>query len=374
MRGFLKTTYYLFLISFFAINLCIFAESFQEFSLPASENQSVQKLTTTSRITVDELEKWDQIVQGLLTSYALGDGGIARLKAYLYNAQEAFAKSSHQISGEYSGTLDPISFYVLQLFFPNYQEKEASQFHRDAYSNELSALLAKKIGARFNSEQAAMHPIAYTESKDAWKGTPPFLGLIIPSMRPWKININEFIAPAPPPPTDAAFWNDQLAQVKKAMEEATESQKNEIIYWAGLAGQESGDWIEIANKYMKGQQLPLEKQLEVRSTLSAADLDTLIAVFATKYKYMVRRPNMLDKNLKTYIKTPNHPSYPAGHSTCSASLATILSFYFPENKNEWERLSESCGLSRIRAGIHFPIDHTAGKALGSKVGQAFINR
>lgn len=348
--------------------------AFEAFSYTSSELQPVKDIKTSVQIAQEELDKWDRVAKELLVRFPLGDGDSTRLTAYLANAQKAFAEASKAISGKYAGTLDPISLFVLQLFFPNYQAKEAPQGESDQFSNELSTILANRIAARFNQEKTTIHSVSYSEGKDTWRGTVPFTGLRIPTIQPWNIDVKEYIAHPPPPPTDTAFWQDQLAQVKKMMAEASEKQKKEILYWAGMAGPGSGEWFEIAKQYMADKKTSLEEQLAVRSTLASSQMDTLITTFTSKYKYMVRRPDMLDPALKTYIKTPNHPSYPAGHSTCSASAATVLTYYFPENQKTWAKLAEECGLSRIRAGIHFPIDHQGGQTLGVKVGQAYTKQ
>ena len=81
---------------------------------------------------------------------------------------------------------------------------------------------------------------------------------------------------------------------------------------------------------------------------------------------------MRDPSIHTIMPTPNHPSYPAGHSTLSATAATLLSFYFPENKKKWEELASVASDSRVWGGIHFPIDVKQGLILGHKVGEAVI--
>jgi membrane-associated phospholipid phosphatase len=82
---------------------------------------------------------------------------------------------------------------------------------------------------------------------------------------------------------------------------------------------------------------------------------------------------MLNPNLYTVMPTPNHPSYPAGHSGISAAAATILSYYFPENKEDWWKKANEASLSRVWGGIHFPIDAREGLVLGEKVGNAVIH-
>lgn len=81
---------------------------------------------------------------------------------------------------------------------------------------------------------------------------------------------------------------------------------------------------------------------------------------------------MRDHTLTTIMPTPNHPSYPAGHSTISSGSETILSFFFPEKQAFWAKLSTEAGSSRIWSGIHFTIDNEEGVKLGRKIGEAAL--
>ena len=72
------------------------------------------------------------------------------------------------------------------------------------------------------------------------------------------------------------------------------------------------------------------------------------------------------------MPTPNHPSYPAGHSTLSSAAVTILVNYFPEARDKWTMLGEEGGMSRIWGGIHYMQDHEAGELLGKKVAEVAL--
>ncbi|MGH2374189.1 MAG: phosphatase PAP2 family protein, partial [bacterium] len=102
--------------------------------------------------------------------------------------------------------------------------------------------------------------------------------------------------------------------------------------------------------------------------------DAVIAVFDSKYTYWVKRPFMMDRSIRTVMPTPNHPSYPAGHSTLSAAAATILSHYFPEATDTWQALAREAGLSRVWGGIHFPMDNEQGLILGDRVAREAIRQ
>lgn len=299
------------------------------------------------------LSQWEQTVNELTEKSPLFDRGADRLNAYLFYAQK--------IAFERNENIDLISLNIIQLFYPQYA-------HGITNYGGLNPLYK-----RFQEEKAKIHPIVLLEKGGGWVGKIPYHGLEIPSWKPWKLkSVNQFRLNAPP--VDEGFWKDQLLQVKQEMHQATKQEKERILFWAAMPTPKEGNWIIIADKYMRDSNIPLETQLKVRDALGRVIVDATIAAFDSKYIYLIKRPDMIDPELKTYIPTPNHPSFPSAHSTVSSAVVEVLNHYFPENQPEWERLLEEAGMSRIWAGIHFPIDHKEGKALGKKVGQNFLKK
>ena len=85
------------------------------------------------------------------------------------------------------------------------------------------------------------------------------------------------------------------------------------------------------------------------------------------------RPNMLDPTIAPLFPVPNFPSYPSNHSTFSATRAEILAYLFPTRAVAMRALATEAGMSRIWAGIHYPMDNLAGNALGKSVAGVFID-
>lgn len=316
-------------------------------------------LSSFSLISLEDLSKWDKIAASL-SEKKEND----RLLSYLYNAQKAYGFSE----GAPTDYVDPISVRILQLFYPDYKPN----FTLTDNWTTLTDPIADKFEKRFKEEEANIHPFPIQERKDAWVGEKPYIGINFPSYKPWILKkADQFRLSAPPSPTDP-FWMDQLSQVKKALSEVNEDKKKKILFWADP---KKGNLIEMANRYLNEKEVPFKKQLEIRSILASTLLDASIATFDTKYAYLVRRPDQLDKDLKTVIPTPNHPSFPAAHAVYSYAAATILTHYFPDNKRNWDKMAEECTESRIWAGVHFPIDLEKGKELGIRVAEnALQNR
>ncbi|RUR04420.1 vanadium-dependent haloperoxidase [Legionella sp. km772] len=161
-----------------------------------------------------------------------------------------------------------------------------------------------------------------------------------------------------------------------ALKHISPEQINQVIFWAGNPSTVTppGIWLIFANDYMNLHQIELEKALYVRSILAMGIADSVIAVFNSKYTYWVKRPFMREPSIHTIMPTPNHPSYPAGHSTLSATAETLLSYFFPENSAKWKNLASIASEGRVWGGIHFPIDVEQGGLLGDKVGEAIISQ
>lgn len=303
----------------------------------------------------DSQQDWEGTAYQLTKQKPLPDRGKDRLMAYLFHAQKEFAANP-----------DTASRFVIQLFYPEFQK---NIFPKDP---KVIESLNASLGQRFKQEERGLHNLALPENEANWKGKWPYHGLNIPTWKPWVLKSpNEFRLQKPP--ADEAFWQEQLAEVKNQMNLATDAEKKRILFWAEmLSNSASGDWLAILDEYMEAAHVPQEKQIAVRAAVSKAIADATIAAFDSKYTYLIKRPYMIDPSLKPYIETPNHPSFPSAHSTVSAAIVEVLNHDFPENQSEWNRLLEEAGMSRIWAGIHFPIDHQGGKLLGKKVGQAVL--
>lgn len=336
------------------------------FQYSADEIKELSEAKSKERITKDELIKWDEIAKNLVQKKTLGED-VGRMYAYLYIAQQDAAFLSFQTQGDFIGSLAPISAGVLNLFFPS-----VPQANSDVYSNKLAKIVLAKIKERLNKENAEIRDFPIGPSDAKLKASPQFqYGIKLASYKPWLLkDPTQFLAP--PPPEEEAFWKDQAKTVKQTTETATAEKKQISKFWAGESWPGSGNSIDMVNKYMFSQSIPLTKILCVRSTLAEAGVDVDIALFYSKYTYVAKRPNTVDPTIQMHVKLPKHPSYPSGHSTWMSAWAVILSHYFPEKKNEWFQLAEEAGQSRIWAGLHFPIDHQAGKTLGKKLGEAIL--
>jgi len=72
--------------------------------------------------------------------------------------------------------------------------------------------------------------------------------------------------------------------------------------------------------------------------------------------------------------TPRHPAYPSGHSTYAGAASEMLTYFFPDYKEEFDRLADNAGMARLWAGIHWRSDHIQGVKLGRNVARMIIEQ
>lgn len=281
--------------------------------------------------------------------------------AYLAAAQNDFAWESHKRSGKFEGTFAPVSLAVLRLFDPDAEIEALEGYPKDPYSEAITQKVMEPLTARFKGDEQGIKNYPIKEGKGLWHPTEGYYGLNFATILPWYLTEIKEFRPASPNLSKENLLKE-CAAVQRAMQKLDKANLLAIDYWAN-----QGDWIKIAEKYMQGHKTPIELTLLVRSTLFKALSDSLGSVFDAKYTYWAPRPSQVDPQIQPVIPLPSHPSYPSAHSALGKTAATILAHYFPEDKAKWEQMAEQAGLSRILAGIHYPMDHISGRTLGEQV-------
>jgi len=64
---------------------------------------------------------------------------------------------------------------------------------------------------------------------------------------------------------------------------------------------------------------------------------------------------------------PGHPAYPSGHATQAHALAYLLASWFPQREAEFLQAAGKVAKNREIAGVHYPSDSLAGKALARQL-------
>jgi hypothetical protein len=89
------------------------------------------------------------------------------------------------------------------------------------------------------------------------------------------------------------------------------------------------------------------------------------------------RPNDYSVNVQPIIPTPAHGSFPSGHATEAYLIAHLLEQFLKDGtryRDQLQRLAARTSINRTVAGVHFPIDSTAGRRLGQSLAEYLIAR
>jgi hypothetical protein len=98
-----------------------------------------------------------------------------------------------------------------------------------------------------------------------------------------------------------------------------------------------------------------------------------------KHALACRRPVANSPQVQPVITTPGHGTYPMGHAAQIYMLVEVLKVLLclnnrPAQALQLDRLAERVSINRVVAGVHFPIDAQAGRALGLATARYFLMR
>lgn len=242
-----------------------------------------------------------------------------------------------------------------------------------------------------------------------WEPTPPEFAFPLEpywgTLRPLVVADADCPLPSPVPYDEAPgspFWDEGMA-VADAVANLTDDQLATARYWRDRPGTSYtpvGHWVRIAAVVIEsagggGSSLSLVDAATSYAALGVASYDAFIANWAQKYATNVLRPitylrATLDPTWTSPVRTPPFPAYPSGHSTGSATAATVLTAllgerpfidtagefegYPPRAYPSFTAAAEEASISRLYGGIHFPMDLEAGKEQGVCVGEGVLAR
>ncbi|NOT75885.1 MAG: phosphatase PAP2 family protein [Cyclobacteriaceae bacterium] len=191
------------------------------------------------------------------------------------------------------------------------------------------------------------------------------------SVKCWSMTTQNIIdvRPVPPPVAGSSEMAKELAEVKFYADNLDRGRLAIVHKWADGVGTYSppGHWNDIAEEYIRDARFSEVRAARAFALLNMSMHDAVVACWDTKYFYFNARPAQLDPTIKTSTGLPNFPSYVSGHSTFSASAATVLSYLFPAGAKDFNTMSEEAAMSRLYSAIHYRTDCVAGTELGTKV-------
>ena len=335
---------------------------------------------------------WIEVALGEIADHRLDPPHASRVLATLSVAmRRAVARASPSASA--SAAADGAASTVLAYFFPH----TAGRFYGLANRSEHGAAGSSAgqgfaLGRRAGEELVARAqndgadaPVTGTipVGREFWAPTPPgFLPPLLPGwgrVLPWNIGDPVALRPPPPPRPGEPAFEAEVREVYDVSTSLTPEQRAIALFWADGPGTFTppGHWDAIALDLVRAHGLDTAEAARVFAVLNTAQADAFICIWDAKYAYWSLRPitairREIDPSWSPLITTPPFPSYVSGHSGTSGAAATVLSAFFPAEAAQLHAWANEAALSRLYAGIHFPIDNEVGLALGTSVGEAAL--
>jgi len=295
---------------------------------------------------------------------------------------------------------------------------EATYAASVAFGDTIAAVVLKR--AKTDGYLASRGKQKYLGSNDPgkWRPTPPdYLDGVEwcwNTMKPMVLDSAAQFAPARPPKYETKPGTPFYKLVKEVYDinkNLTPEQKLIAKYWddnpfviehAGHMAYGNkkitpgGHWMGIAAQIIKQEKASPVKAAKTFALTSIALYDGFIACWDEKYRSAYVRPvtvikDIMDKDWMPLLQTPPFPEYTSGHSTITASAATVLTKLYRDNlvfedssdykyiglKRKFTSLSaaaEECSMSRVYGGIHYTISVNTGAAMGKQVGGLVIKK
>jgi membrane-associated phospholipid phosphatase len=208
-----------------------------------------------------------------------------------------------------------------------------------------------------------------------WRGEKPMLPEAA-RWSPWALSRPDELRPPPAPASDSARMAQETEELRAV--QRTPRRVAAALFWEYAAGgtRSYQFWNDLLGRTLLEHRLEHDAPRAARAyaLLNVALYDAAVACWDAKYAYWAIRPVQLDPRLVPLFATPNHPSYPSGHSCFGAAAAAVLAQLFPRDAAAFEGLAAESSESRLWAGIHFRSDLEAGRALGRAVAERVLER
>jgi len=335
---------------------------------------------------------------------------------YTLAATEAFFKVARNVK---VFSVDSLNAYE-KLVHENYKANldEATYKASLAFGDTIAAVVLKR--AKNDGYFISRGKKKYLGSNvpGEWRPTPPdYLDGVEwcwNTMKPMVLDSASQFAPARPPKYDikpGSSFHNLVKEVYDINKNLTEEQKLIAKYWddnpfviehAGhmTFGNKKitpgGHWMGIAAQIIKQEKADVVKAAQTFALTSIALYDGFISCWDEKYRSSYVRPvtvikDILDKDWMPLLQTPPFPEYTSGHSTITASAATVLTKLYRDNlafedssdykyiglKRKFTSLSaaaEECSMSRVYGGIHYTISVNVGSDMGKQVGGLVVKK
>lgn len=228
-------------------------------------------------------------------------------------------------------------------------------------------------------------------------GVAPGVGANARYMQPWTMQSVSQFRPPPPPALTSERYAADFEEVRLLGARGTNTTRT--ADQAEAANFHFGDDQALLRPVLERSTLPLLESARALALYYMAGEDSVNAMFEAQYAHNHWRPYSAIRlaandgndlttavsNWTPFLDTPNHPEYPSGTCTATASIVEVLTTFYGDDfsltgtvvtdrphSRFLPRLSAATNdavIARIAAGAHFRFSCLAGLELGKKVAQ-----
>lgn len=189
-----------------------------------------------------------------------------------------------------------------------------------------------------------------------------------PSAEAWLVKSATDLELPSPPPADAG----ELSDVRALVNQRSAADIERIRWWD--AGGPAYRWNEIAIDVMLEEFIGSLQASRNLALLHAAIDDAVAAAWAAKQATEGPRPSLVDPSIATTVPVPGSPSYPSDYAAAAGAAAEVLGYLFPDRADLFAAKAEEAMRTRLLAGVEYPSDVAAGRAVGRKAAALAIAR
>lgn len=352
------------------------------FTYTSQELNELKALVSDKTMDIDELQSLDNKLESLKAKGSIGKTPLYVIAPYLGAAQRDAVFLSYNTHQKFVGSLGPVTVEVVCMFEPEVCQK--INVSSDDYSKKLASIVMAKVKARYNDEQQKTKKYEPKEGKEYFKGPvkSPYKGISLTTLT-WLIGpVENFRAPQEPIKYGSLEDKQKVQKVADTIKSLTDEQKKIMKEVADLRDTEGLHLIlpNRAMKEMKAKNYSLSQIVMIRALMYMAVPDSRLVANDTKYTYLLKRPfeRLQDEDSKNpLLKTlpqSSSPSYPSITAMSVAANGAILTYLFPEKKDQWQTLVDNVSYADVWTGDHFTIDIDLSLGQGERVGQAIIKQ
>lgn len=163
--------------------------------------------------------------------------------------------------------------------------------------------------------------------------------------------------PVPPPPENSSTeTRAELDELLELQQERTPAQVKIVTKHL--------EYDEVCAALLAATQRKPTRAPKTKALLRHVQIDASVAIFNAKKRFNRARPHQLEPRLRPAIPVPAHPAYPSSHALQGYLVARTLSLLFPRNSEDLMTAGVQIGREREIAGLHYPSDSKASRALG----------